>query len=108
MEKNDDVSMVFNSRLILWFLFWFYCERWRMIDIKDMIPFMQKGWVAMDEDGCWYWYDTKPKCSKKLKEWTIGHSNSEFMECFFPMFRIIKPADDWTKSLMEIRGENGN
>lgn len=31
-----------------------------MINIQDIIPFMKKGWVAMDKSGQWWWYNEKP------------------------------------------------
>ena len=33
-----------------------------MINIKELIPFMKDGWVAMDESGDWNWYKDKPEC----------------------------------------------
>ena len=33
-----------------------------MINIQDIIPFMKDGWVAMDSDNEWYWYEDKPFC----------------------------------------------
>ena len=30
-----------------------------MINIQDIIPFMKKGWVAMDKSGEWWWYRKK-------------------------------------------------
>lgn len=30
-----------------------------MINIQDIIPFMKKGWVAMDKNGEWGWYSEK-------------------------------------------------
>lgn len=28
--------------------------------MRDIAPKMRPGWVAMDDDGQWYWYDKKP------------------------------------------------
>lgn len=33
------------------------------IDIEALKPLLRKGWVAMDEDGGWYWYEKKPRRS---------------------------------------------
>lgn len=38
--------------------------------MRDIAPKMRPGWVAMDFDGDWYWYGTKP-------EWDEG----EFWGC---------------------------
>lgn len=32
----------------------------KQIDIKELIPFMNEGWVAMDIVGDWLWFDEKP------------------------------------------------
>lgn len=71
-----------------------------MIDIKDIIPFMRKGWVAMDENGEWFWYSTKPVVDEYC--WCFGRSignNQELTLAF-----NISPADDWKKSLIKIEG----
>ena len=36
------------------------------IDIKVLLPLLKKGWVAMDEDGTWYWYEKKPQIHRSL------------------------------------------
>ena len=63
------------------------------IDIKVLFPLLQKGWVAMDEDGDWYWFPEKPEqcCSA----WSpIGYAES--LNAF-----NIKPVKNWEESLME-------
>ena len=58
-----------------------------MINIQDIIPFMKKGWVAMDEDGEWnWWVSTGYVCC-------LSHGLD------------IAPADDWTKSLIKVGGK---
>ena len=72
-----------------------------MINIQDIIPFMEKGWVAMSAMGTWYWYETKPKLAKDCGLWLgrIGDfSVTRLSNCF-----DIAPADDWTKSLIRIK-----
>jgi len=73
-----------------------------MISIQDIIPFMKDGWVAMDEDGEWYWIDKKPVMDKDLLEW-IPYGES-FWCCISKVFDIA-PADDWTKSLIKVGGK---
>jgi hypothetical protein len=70
------------------------------IKITDITPFMRKGWVAMDEDGCWTWFANKPKLSKSNKVWVSGHF--EWEEIDLSVFKPVAPADDWTKSLIKI------
>lgn len=75
------------------------------IDIAEPISFMNKGWVAMDKDETWHFFLEKPTI-KKCKhcgypyEWTTDTKEKYNM---LPMFNI-KPAEDWTKSLIEIKG----
>lgn len=68
-----------------------------MINIQDIIPFLKKGWVAMDKDKEWYWFEGKP--SKYSNSWTgvFPFSNLNAFD--------IAPADDWTKSLIKVGGK---
>jgi len=69
-----------------------------MINIQDIILFMKKGWVAMDKDGEWYWFKAKPR--KYSNNWT-GVCLFSNLDAF-----DIAPADDWTKSLIRIKGKD--
>lgn len=67
------------------------------IDIKVLLPLLKKGWVAMDKNSRWYWYDAKP--IKDGDVWLCSdgsHYAEELPKCF-----NIKSAEDWCKSLME-------
>lgn len=66
-----------------------------MINIQDIIPLMKDGWVAMDSDNEWYWFEDRP--IKNMIAW-----DSQFCDNL-SMFDIA-PADDWTKSLIKIKG----
>lgn len=70
-----------------------------MINIKDIIPFMKKGWVAMDKNGEWWWYSEKP--SPYGIQWHVqdGKTGSVDNDVF-----DIAPADDWTESLIKVKG----
>lgn len=68
-----------------------------MINIQDIIPFMKKGWIAMDKDGRWFWYKRKP--IKYDGEW-VGDD-----VCTIWFGFDIAPADDWTKSLIKVGGK---
>ncbi len=63
------------------------------IDIKVLKPLLRKGWVAMDENGDWYWYEEKPRISSSI--WV-----SSFLYMYMSGFNI-KPADNWEDSLQE-------
>lgn len=61
------------------------------IDIKVLCPLLKKGWVAMDKDGTWCWFNKKPTLASS--EWIeTGYTLSAFN---------LKPAEDWQESLME-------
>lgn len=72
-----------------------------MIDIKELIPFMRKGWVAMGSDGMWSWFSHKPKAYKRCGWWCVVNTKTIFcpLDCF-----NITPADDYTKSLIKVKG----
>ena len=72
---------------------WFDNSKGEPIDIKALLPFLKKGWVAMDEDKDWYWYSKKPE--QGYYEW----SQIEYSESLSAF--NIKPADNWEDSLME-------
>lgn len=58
-----------------------------MIDIQDIIPFMKKGWVAMDKNKCWYWHRRKPtKINSPWNYWDSKGSDFELL-----MFKIWQP-----------------
>ena len=63
------------------------------IDIEVLKPFLKKGWVAMDKDGSWCWYEEKPQIHRDL--WN-NISFYIFLSCF-----NIKPVENWEESLME-------
>ena len=63
------------------------------IDITVLLPLLKKGWVAMDKDGAWCWYEKKPKIHQDL--WKID-STYIFLSCF-----NIKHAENWEESLQE-------
>lgn len=63
------------------------------IDITVLLPLMKKGWVAMDKNGHWYWYEDKPKQS--LVWWIAEKPNAHLLSV------NVKPAENWEESLME-------
>ena len=66
------------------------------IDIKVLLPLLKKGWVAMDEDGDWYFFTNKPYVNLKAMDWRTN--DIEFWK--IRLFNL-KPATDWKNSLME-------
>ena len=73
-----------------------------MINIQDIIPFLKEGFVFMERDGTWEYNQTEPKIItnpvRNYKCWDRGFRLDEFFD--------IAPADDWTKSLICIKGKN--
>ena len=72
-----------------------------MINIQDIIPFMKPGWVAMDEDGSWCWYEKEPHIESSI---VVGYWQSNACE-WIPACFDITPANDWTKSLIKVGGK---
>ena len=71
-----------------------------MINIQDIIPFMKKGWVAMDKNGYYRWFLRKPYINEQFGVWRTDIScATASLKCF-----DIEPTDDWTKSLIQIKG----
>lgn len=59
---------------------------------KNIAPYMRKGWVAMDKDGCWSFYEGKP--SMNYDYW----GRIDYVELPFD----IEPVDNWKESLIEV------
>lgn len=70
----------------------------KQIDIKELIPFMKDGWVAMSCNGHWKYYGSEPHCSERLGYW-VTHSD---YVCHIWEALNIKPVSDWTKSLIKL------
>ena len=73
---------------------WFANSKGEPIDIEALKPLLRKGWVAMDEDGGWYWYEKKPR--RSYANWGVGICLFRTLEGF-----NLKPAENWEESLQE-------
>ena len=73
------------------------------INIQDIIPFMKKGWVAMDKNGKWWWFPFEPYM--KSYEWLFSGGNGYEQAIPISVLFDIAPADDWTKSLIKVGGK---
>lgn len=69
-----------------------------MIKIEQLIPFMRNGWVAMDSNGEWWWYEIKPEVNDNLLQWMGTEGSTDKIQDAFD----IERADDWKKSLIKI------
>lgn len=66
--------------------------------IDALLPLLRKGWVAMDSNGTWFWYDTKPRAKRDTKTWRTESECAYYNLGFcFP----IEKASDWRTSLRE-------
>ena len=74
-----------------------------MINIQDIIPFMTNGWVAMDENGKWWWFPFEPYM--KSYEWLFSGDTGYEQAIPISVLFDIAPVDDWTKSLIKVGGE---
>jgi len=75
----------------------------KQITIYDLIPLLNGGYVAMDEDGNWKWYALKPKMFKRSKNWM----DKAFSYLDLYQFNIAPFDGDWKDSLIKVehRGE---
>ena len=64
---------------------------------KNIAPHMNKGYVAMDNDCNYFWYNTKPMSDIEKEEWDDDDTCSTLSYMF-----NIEPVKDWTKSLIEV------
>lgn len=62
---------------------------------KNIAPYMKKGWVAMDENGLYCYYNYKPVLN--CLTWLNIKGDYIKLTCF-----DIKPVKDWIKSLIEV------
>lgn len=77
----------------------------KQITIYDLLPLLKKGWVAMDENDGWYWYEDEPTIQKFVyggnKE--TYHWNNSGDLCDLSELFNIKPFDgDWKDSLIKV------
>lgn len=74
-----------------------------MINIEDLIPLLRKGWVAMDEDGAWWWFENEPEKIDKENRWfpsVWGEYYFRINDCI--AVRQIAPVKDWKMSLRKV------
>ena len=62
---------------------------------------MNRGWVAMDNDCNYFYYNIKPKINAEMKWWNVN--SDDICTRISDPFNI-EPVEDWTKSLIEIGG----
>lgn len=69
------------------------------ITIYELLPLLRKGYVAMDEDKEWWWFQAKPDVdTEPLANW---HGVGCEVAPLSDSFNIAPFAGDWRDSLME-------
>lgn len=88
-EKHAEMLLAWRKALVA-------NSKGEPIDIEVLKPLLRKGYVAMDENRDWCWYEKKPYISRF--GWTLEKHDSLFM--LLSGFNI-KPAENWKESLQE-------
>ena len=75
----------------------------KQITIYDLLPLLQKGWLAMDENKRWYWYKMKPIFRKTFGVWKTEYA--ELLDYVTPLncFNIAPFEGDWRDSLIKVK-----
>ncbi len=72
----------------------------KQIKIQDLLPLMKPGFVAMDKDGTWWWFEKEPRPDGYNDSWTITYIPTS--ECSaLEAFDIAPFEGNWKDSLME-------
>ena len=74
----------------------------KQITIYDLLPLLKKGWVAMDKDGTWVWYEKKPVIHEIEPIWKMQGPNWYFIDlagCFKSLAPLKK---NWKDSLIKV------
>lgn len=66
---------------------------------KNIAPFMHKGWIAMDQNKKWCFYNKKPSINEKSCMWL---PNVEDGYVDLKILFIIEPVEDWKNSLIKV------
>ena len=88
-EKHAEMLLAWRQALVA-------NAKGELMDIRVLLPLLQKGYVAMDENKRWYHYKHEPTRSNSV--WTT--TKEDGLLCLTNAFNI-KPVEDWTTSLME-------
>ena len=75
-----------------------------MIKIEQLLPALKKGWVAMDSNGWWFWFNRKPSINEEYGQWQS--KNAQYVDLDLLFLKDIAPVEDWKKSLIRVTGDN--
>ena len=72
----------------------------KQITIYDLLPLLKSGYVAMDKDGTWKWFDDRPHILESF--WYLDYPHREFIH-LSDAFKELAPFDgDWKDSLIKV------
>lgn len=72
----------------------------KRLKIQDLLPLLRPGFVAMDKDGAWWWFEAKPYRDNDSCDWhTTPYKISE--SSLLDTFDIAPFEGSWKNSLME-------
>ena len=73
----------------------------KTITIDDLIPFLKKGWVAMDSCKTWWWFNVKPNMADcGWCPMDYSYTVIDLDSCFF---NIAPYQGDWKDSLRRVK-----
>lgn len=75
----------------------------KQITIYELLPLLRKGWVAMDADKEWWWFQVKPDVYTEPPAGWCG-SGCEVAP-LSDSFNIAPFDGDWKDSLMKCGGK---
>lgn len=87
-QKHSEMMTMWRQALI-------DSKNGKPIDINVILPFLEKGFVAMDKSGKWFWYKHEPYCQGENERWAAV--NSEWAE--IKPFIKLKTVKYWQYSL---------
>lgn len=77
----------------------------KQIKIEELIPFMKKGWAAMDIQGEWWWFETRPIYNEADGFWYINYKRNKRNFSVLNDFFNIAPAKSPAQSLIKVGGK---
>lgn len=73
------------------------------IDIEVILPFLKKGYVAMDKNGLWSWYKDEPSLNRRENRWSPTSTVWSDIKLF-----NLKSVTDWEFSLKKCDKRKGD
>lgn len=102
LESSSDKASQLSNYLNQWAKAIVDQKKGQNITIEAIIPLLKKGWVAMDYNRRWSWYQKKPTKNLSRHWWHPEEgSNTACLDCF-----RLKRAKNWEESLRECGGDD--